>query len=273
MVFFVLGTAILVLAILAWSHAHNLIGNREVAQGTVIELFDSLSGERGRRQAPVVHFNTADGRDITCTGTFVRFPAPYSVGDPVEVLYSPDDPSSAEIRDFESLWLLPFLMGGFGLCFVIVGAFVFYFAGKTARGEGLDLHKALRVLPVAGGLLLVIALFLGRDSFNLVANGEGTHGRIAEIVKSKAGRRTSFTRIVRFSTLTGRKITFRESFGSGKGVAVGSAVEVLYLADNPRKARIRSFGSLWLVPSVIGGAGIFFIVISVAVIRSMKRQA
>ena len=57
---------------------------------------------------------------------------PYAIGDEVPVLFSPDDPQSASINSFTSMWLLPLLLGGGGLVFVIGGLGLGTFVARKA---------------------------------------------------------------------------------------------------------------------------------------------
>jgi hypothetical protein len=73
---------------------------------------------------PKVQFRLPNGDEITfesrCSGSPKRSP----VGSRVQVLYSPEDPSNAEVLSFSSFWLLPIFSLGFGLIFTLVGILV-----------------------------------------------------------------------------------------------------------------------------------------------------
>jgi len=66
--------------------------------------------------------------------------------------------------------------------------------------------------------------------------------------------------VVAFKTLSGRSVRFTSPSGSfPPESAVGDRVAVLYQAEQPEAARIRSFSSLWLFPLVFGGVGAVFL--------------
>jgi hypothetical protein len=63
--------------------------------------------------------------------------------------------------------------------------------------------------------------------------------------------------VVRFGDAAGNPFTFTSDISTypSPDYSVGSKVEVLYDARNPRRAEIRSFMRLWLVPVVLFGIG------------------
>jgi hypothetical protein len=68
-----------------------------------------------------VRFTTPGGREITYTESFSGNPAPYDVGDPVEVLYSEDNPGKGRVKGFMSLWMGPVILTAIGVPFVAFG--------------------------------------------------------------------------------------------------------------------------------------------------------
>lgn len=51
-------------------------------------------------------------------------PAAYEIGDPVPVLYQPDNPADARVDSFLSLGLIPLLLALFGSFFTLIGILV-----------------------------------------------------------------------------------------------------------------------------------------------------
>ncbi|MCE9657383.1 MAG: DUF3592 domain-containing protein [Burkholderiales bacterium] len=90
----------------------------EVAGGRVIELRyvetnpSSIShgtrGGSGRGESPVVTFTTRAGDTRTAIGSVNRRPAPWRVGDTVDVVYDPADPGRADLRSEVAGWQLWF---------------------------------------------------------------------------------------------------------------------------------------------------------------------
>ncbi|MEN9206915.1 MAG: DUF3592 domain-containing protein [Gloeomargarita sp. GMQP_bins_120] len=83
------------------------------------------SGRIGHRRSvsyyPVVVYTLPDGRRLEVVARTGSTPPRYRIGQRVEVLYDPQNPSRARINDFFELWLLPLFFGGFGLFFTIGG--------------------------------------------------------------------------------------------------------------------------------------------------------
>lgn len=90
----------------------------DVVQGRVIELrfvssnpSVSTQGTRGgspRGESPVVAFTTRAGAARSVVGSVNRHPAPWSVGDVVEVVYDPVNPARADLRTEVAGWSLWF---------------------------------------------------------------------------------------------------------------------------------------------------------------------
>ena len=114
---------LLVLLTLGWGGrnqwiAGELMRSGEVVPGRVIELRFVASngavvssGTRGgssRGESPVVTFRTSDGQDRTAIGSVNRKPAPWKVGDTVDVVYDAKDPSHADLVSEVSSWQLWF---------------------------------------------------------------------------------------------------------------------------------------------------------------------
>ena len=90
-------------------------------------------GETPGAWAPVVRYEDADGTPSTFTSEIGNYPSPdYAIGEEVEVLYDPDNPSHAEISDFMTLWLIPVVLFGIGIVMALFGG-VLLGSAKTAR--------------------------------------------------------------------------------------------------------------------------------------------
>jgi Protein of unknown function (DUF3592) len=121
-IFLVIGVLMLLGSLLSWNNTRRFIANAETAQGRVIELIEVRDDDDGSTTyKPVVTYVAANGQSITFTASFSSKPAPYDVGESVDVLYAADDPHDARIRGFGSLWLGPAILGGLGVVFAGVG--------------------------------------------------------------------------------------------------------------------------------------------------------
>lgn len=75
------------------------------------------------RCAPMVRYDV-ESRDYTFTSRVSSNPPRYAVGDPVRVLYQPDNHAVARIGTFEALWMIPLTSATFGAIFLALGAIV-----------------------------------------------------------------------------------------------------------------------------------------------------
>jgi hypothetical protein len=89
----------------------------DVVPGRVIELRfvasnpsagESTRGGRARGESPVVTFTTRAGETRSVVGSVNRHPAPWAVGQVVEVVYDPANPSRADLRTEVTGWRLWF---------------------------------------------------------------------------------------------------------------------------------------------------------------------
>ena len=96
---------------------------REGAQaaGEVISL-DTNCDSDGCAYAPIVSFKTREGISVTFESTYSSNPPAYEIGEKVTVIYLPDEPEQAGIKD-EGM--------GFRIVFMIVGGLI------TAIGLGM----------------------------------------------------------------------------------------------------------------------------------------
>lgn len=107
----------------------SFIDSAEEGSGTVVGLVRSGSDDVTYR--PEVAFTTIEGEEVRFISTTGSSPPSYNVGDKVTVLYEPQNPINAEIKDFVSLWLGPLVVGGMGFIFFLVGAIM----GMVAAGN------------------------------------------------------------------------------------------------------------------------------------------
>jgi hypothetical protein len=119
--FFGIGGMLLVIALLLWNTTRDFLANARVTRGAVVELRENRDSD-GTTYTPVVRFSTAAGKEITYVESFSTSPAPYDVGEAVEVLYLAADPNKARIKGWTSLWLGVAICGGIGLIFTAIGA-------------------------------------------------------------------------------------------------------------------------------------------------------
>ncbi len=111
--------------------------------------------------------------------------------------------------------------------------------------------KSVRTIVSAffgvGLLLLAVAGFLTVRTASFLARASSAPGVVIELRETRdSDGGTLYRPVVRFAPRSGGDLTIESSMGTAPpAFSVGERVEVLYAPDNPRDARIRSFGSLW----------------------------
>ena len=136
------GLIVFVDASVSFFNTKEFIKTAEMAQGTVVDLHRSKSRSRSDLNsrlrnsftyAPVVEFQTADGRKITFTSSTSSNPPSYSRGETVDVLYKALSPEQAKIKSFFSLWIGVLIAGMLGLVFFLIGIFIIFLGFKKNR--------------------------------------------------------------------------------------------------------------------------------------------
>jgi hypothetical protein len=111
------GTALLLSAVALLFEARGFVAGATRAEGEVVALAKSRNNTR-----PVVRFRDAVGAEHEFRSHVSSSSPAYDVGERVTVVHAPGRPDQARIADFESLYLLPALLGGLGSVLSAVGA-------------------------------------------------------------------------------------------------------------------------------------------------------
>jgi len=126
-----IGGLLLLGALLLWNSTRQFVSRAHTVPGTVVDLIEQRDSD-GVTYSPKVQFTTPAGREITYVESFSGNPAPYDVGERVEVLYSTDKPGKGRIKGFMSLWMGPLILGGIGFVFAAIGGGIFV-AQRTGK--------------------------------------------------------------------------------------------------------------------------------------------
>jgi len=119
-----LGSAVLFLAgAVCFVHRnHSFNASAVRAEGTIVELIESASSDSHRRMyTPVFTYRDRNGTEYRHKSSHSSYPPIGEVGDKIEVLYDPKDPSRVKINTFFGNWGVPLILGGIGLVDAIVG--------------------------------------------------------------------------------------------------------------------------------------------------------
>lgn len=110
--------------------------------------------------------------------------------------------------------------------------------------------------------LLIGSFFAYQNSSSFLDAAIKTEGTVIELIASRSKNSTTYKPLVQFTSQTGEVIEFTSPSGSSPpSYAKGEKVEILYLPEQPQKAEINDFFSLWGVVAIVGGlGGIFFLI-------------
>jgi hypothetical protein len=129
-----IGLAMLVGAAALALSTRKFIATAAHAPGTVVELREVRDKDDGSvTYKPVVTFTPPQGTPVTFESSFSSRPPAYSVGENVDVLFAPDDPSKARINGFGSLWFGPLILSILGAIFTAVGGGIILFRRLSER--------------------------------------------------------------------------------------------------------------------------------------------
>lgn len=127
-VMLLLGTAWTVWSTRTW------IAHAVEVKGAVIEMVRTRDREDTTYLfAPVVRFETREGRTVEFESTMRSYPPAYRTGQAVTVLYDPDEPRYAAIRGFFSLWLMAIILGFIGTVFLSVGSGMVVLSARAGK--------------------------------------------------------------------------------------------------------------------------------------------
>ncbi len=118
------------------------------------------------------------------------------------------------------------------------------------------------VFTLIGLGMLVGAAYSYIHTKNFLKDAITTNGQVIDLVYSRSSDSDVYKPRVSFTTNTGENITFTSSSGSNPpSYSKGETVEVFYKPENPNKAKINGYFSLWGATSILGGLGFVFFAI------------
>lgn len=105
------------------------------AQGVVVGLQENYDSD-GSAFRPVVQFKTANGQSVEFVSSYSSSPPAYDVGEPVIVVYLPEEPLNAIIKgDGQLLHIILMAVGGI---FAAVGSYLIYSILRNAALTSLE---------------------------------------------------------------------------------------------------------------------------------------
>ena len=120
--------------------------------------------------------------------------------------------------------------------------------------------RQVRVLSAAFCLvgigLLAASAFLACRTSTFIHTSRTALGRVVELEGNRRGR---YVTVFTFPDASGQIRTARTKSAQNPPThPIGATVEVLFQPTNPEDARIRSFKTLWDIPTFLAGFGVLF---------------
>ena len=130
-----------------------------------------------------------------------------------------------------------------------------------------DRKRAIYALIALGLGFLAGAFFSYKGNSDFVNGSVRTSGEVVALVKSGSRNSTAYRPEVVFRTAQGEVIDFISATGSSPpAYSKGEKVEVLYRVDDPHRAKIAGFFSLWGSTSILAFFGGFLFLFGTAVL-------
>lgn len=130
------------------------------------------------------------------------------------------------------------------------------------------MNAQLWIVPALGAVLLVAGLVVFLRTRSFLATAATTQGTVVGYQQRRSSKgRVTYKPMVRYTTATGSVVEFTDSVSSSPpAYEEGALVPVRYDANNPSKARLDSGFRLWLLPALLSGIGLAFLVIGVVLV-------
>jgi hypothetical protein len=132
----VIGGALAAVGLVLAYHTYTFSHHAQQASGVVLENISRVSHDsEGKDQTyyyPRVRFHIAGGQDIVFEGDAGSAPPAHAVGETVTVLYAPQDPKHAIIKDW-TMWFLAGICGLIGTIFAGIGSGVLVWQQRRKR--------------------------------------------------------------------------------------------------------------------------------------------
>lgn len=126
------------------------------------------------------------------------------------------------------------------------------------------------VFSLVGGLLAAIAVFILIRTRGFINKAQEVKGTVIQMVYSHGSEGgEGYSPVYQFKTIDGQTIVVTDSLSSNPPMFhAGQIIDILYDPENPQKARIKKWMSLYFVPALLGGMGLIFGGIGVVVLIS-----
>jgi hypothetical protein len=129
----------------------------------------------------------------------------------------------------------------------------------------------LFVLVGVGCLIAGVVVFFHTRAF--ITSAKTTSGRVVRLDPDTDNHHNIiYHTVFTFTDDSGSPHTIRTSYAQRpQPYRIGDPVTILYQPASPESARIRSFGSLWLAPTILGSVGVIFPTVALLAFSAARR--
>jgi hypothetical protein len=127
-----IGIVLLVVAGFLYLGTRSFVSGATASEGIVVEMVEHEDYEGDTFYVPIVEFRTGDGKVIRLATSALLFAPRLRMGNRVNILYHPANPSKARIGSWASTWGWSIVTGTIGLVAVVLG--LWKSRGRPSKG-------------------------------------------------------------------------------------------------------------------------------------------
>jgi putative Mn2+ efflux pump MntP len=132
---------------------------------------------------------------------------------------------------------------------------------------------AARLLFVLGAVCLLLGAYLANKTLEFTGTAVQATGQVVRYLESRAGDKTLYRPMVRFTTSSGDIVTIAGQLSSGsQRFEIGAEVPVVYPFGMPMQARLSTFTDNWLSATIAGAVGLVALIAGIFIRRAVKRE-
>jgi hypothetical protein len=146
------------------------------------------------------------------------------------------------------------------------------FPGSNNKKSPRKLGCAFALLPISAVVMLAVSIWYGYSSWNFYSNGVEVQGTVVRLESHSSDGVSTYSPVFSY-TIDGQQYEY-ESVNSSSPPThqVGDVETLLYLPNNPEKARQNSFWELWLLPIILCPVSFMMLILSVAIPFIVRRM-
>ncbi|MGH1469067.1 MAG: DUF3592 domain-containing protein [Bdellovibrionales bacterium] len=189
-IFFIIGLALSGGAFFAATVTQDFLNSSQQATGVVVNIDSHLSrsseGVHTTMYSPVIKFKDSFGKTTTFKNNLSSSSNSYRIGDFVEVLYIPENPSKARVKSFMSLWFTSLVLGFIGgVCSLIGGTGLYFTIRKNRQRKWAKKYGTLVKVTLTDIFYDTSINYNGRSPWVLICIWTDFNGRSHEFRSDK----------------------------------------------------------------------------------------